>query len=236
MRSDVNAIEESMATLTRSIGLVKDSLRVSTLDRDRAWDVEYASHLIDARCALANLGKVLGKVPNARHSKETNRWGTPPEWVERACEAQGVSQVGLDPMSEETFQQVVRAKRFFTERDDCFKHPWECDSMLINPAGGFVKQAWRYLVEEWLTGRTKQAVWVGFSVEQLNLLADECLHPEDFCFLRVRKRIPFLLNDGTPSKRPSHANYIVGVGTDPGLFETAFEGLGKITFGHKVNQ
>lgn len=184
-----------------------------------------------ATTSLKTLLRVIGGGPvNARHSKETGRWGTPVEWVARACAAQGVDRIGLDPMSEEIFQSVIRAWSFFTEKDDCFSRPWVCNSMLINPAGGHVVRAWRYLVQEWQAGRTKQAVWIGFSVEQLNLLASEPIHPDDFCKLMVRKRISFTRHDGYEGA-PGHANYVVGVGVDANSFMTAFEGLGRFSCG-----
>lgn len=128
---------------------------------------------------------------NARHSKATPRWGTPREFVAMARVALG-GRIGLDPMSEPAFNEVVQAERFYTEQDDCFKQDWSCESMLINPAGGLVVQAWQRLVSEFTKGNVRRAVWIGFSVEQLNLLADEPLHPDDFSKLTVRQRMDFL--------------------------------------------
>lgn len=128
---------------------------------------------------------------NARHAKATPRWGTPSDWVQMSRLALG-GHIELDPMSEASFNEVVQAERIFTEQDDCFKHQWRCSRMLINPAGGLVVEAWRKLCAEYSAGHVRRAVWIGFSVEQLNILADEDWHPDDFSKLTVRARMDFL--------------------------------------------
>jgi hypothetical protein len=165
----------------------------------------------------------------ARHSKATPRWGTPANWVAMARRALG-GRIDLDPMSESTFNDVVQARRFFCELDDGLKRPWLCATMLINPAGGLVVEAWRKLCSEYGEGHVRRAIWIGFSVEQLNLLADESWHPDDFSKLTVRKRISFNRHDGYKGS-PSHANYVVGLGIAAGLFEQAFSGMGRFHHG-----
>ena len=167
---------------------------------------------------------------NARHSKATPRWGTPTEYVGMARTALG-GRIELDPMSEPTFNAIVKAERFWTEQDDCFAQPdWRCETMLINPAGGLVVQAWERLMAEWNAGHVLCVVWIGFSVEQLNLLADHPTHPMDFSLLLTRKRISFVRHDGYVGA-PGHANYVVGIGIDRDQFEAAFGGRGRISHG-----
>lgn len=129
---------------------------------------------------------------NAKHGKATSRWFTPPDWVSMARTAIG-GRIELDPMSEPAANALVGAERYWTEADDCFAQPtWECETMLINPAGGLVAKAWDRLVEEYTLGRIGRAVWIGFSVEQLNILADRYMHPLDYSVLICRERIDFL--------------------------------------------
>ncbi len=166
---------------------------------------------------------------NARHSKETPRWGTPPDWVAMSRIALG-DHIELDPMSEPAFNEVVKAERIYTEQDDCFRYAWRCSTMLINPAGGLVVEAWRQLCRAYSAGDVRRAIWIGFSVEQLNLLADEEWHPDDFSKLTVRKRISFVRHDGKTGS-PSHANYVVGLGIAADRFEEAFAGRGRFSHG-----
>jgi hypothetical protein len=169
---------------------------------------------------------------NARHLKESTRWGTPPEWVTMARQALG-GRIERDPMSEARFNEIVGAEHFWTEQDDCFAQPdWSCGSMLINPAGGLVVRAWQRLVSEFTKGNVRRAIWIGFSVEQLAILADEPLHPDDFSKLTARQRIPFVHHDRDVTKRqPSHANYVVGLGIAAEDFERAFLGKGRFHHG-----
>lgn len=128
---------------------------------------------------------------SARHSSATPRWGSPPAIITCARRALG-GRIELDPMSEPAFNAVVGADRYYTEEDDCFKQSWQCETMLINPAGGLVVEAWRRLTQGWSTGEIQRAIWIGFSVEQLCILADHSPHPDDFSKLTMRGRIDFL--------------------------------------------
>ena len=166
---------------------------------------------------------------NARHSKATPRWGTPTEYVEMARTALG-GHIELDPMSEPTFNETVKAERFWTEQDDGLSQSWHCETMLINPAGGLVIPAWQKVTTGWESGQIKRCIWISFNVDQLNLLADDPWHPLDFSLLLTRKRIEFVRHDGYQGS-PAHANYVVGLGVDPWLFELAFEGRGRISHG-----
>lgn len=166
---------------------------------------------------------------NARHSKATPRWFTPRDWVSMSRVALG-GRIELDPMSEATANEVVGAGRYWTEQDDCFTQRWDCSTMLINPAGGLVVRAWQRLCIAYDTGTIGRAIWIGFSVEQLNLLADAARHPHDYSLLTVRKRISFVRHDGKTGS-PSHGNYVVGLGIPVDEFERAFVGRGRFDHG-----
>lgn len=131
---------------------------------------------------------------NGRHLALSGRRGTPPDWVEMSRAALG-GHIELDPMSEPVFNAIVRAERIYTEQDDCFSVLWQADTLFINPHGGLVVEAWRELSRVHRCGYVKAAIWIGFSMEQLNLLVDEVEHPMDFSMLTVRKRIDFLTTE-----------------------------------------
>jgi hypothetical protein len=168
-------------------------------------------------------------VNDARHSKATPRWGTPSDIVERARRCMGG--IDLDPSSESKFNATVQATRYYSllERgEDGLKLPW-FGRVFCNPPGGLVVAFWECL----LGSGIEQAIWVGFSVEQLCILADAAAHPADFSLCYVRKRIPFKHHAATPTTkdRPSHANYIVGVSVAHEAFESEFGPIGKVTRG-----
>lgn len=171
---------------------------------------------------------------NARHSKATPRWGTPGKYVEMARTALG-GRIELDPMSEPEFNRTIGAERIYTEQDDCFSQSWRCSTMLLNPAGGLVRDAWTRLINDWQDGLIGRAVWIGFSVEQLSFLLDDRLHPFDFSFLLCRKRISFVRHDGVIGA-PTHSNYVVGLGIDTDRFERAFAGCGRFNHGEHAKR
>lgn len=167
---------------------------------------------------------------NGRHLQLSGRRGTPPDWVEMSRAALG-GRIELDPMSEPVFNQIIRAERILTEKDDCFTLLWRASTVFLNPHGGLVVEAWRKLTHEHEHGHVGAAIWIGFSMEQLNLLADETEHPMDFSMLVVRKRISFLDEDLKSLGSPTHANYIVGMGIPADRFEAAFAGRGRFSHG-----
>lgn len=168
----------------------------------------------------------------ARHSAATPRWGTEQLYIDRARQALG-GRIELDPMSEPAFNEAVKAARIYTAEDSCFDHQWRAETVLLNPAGGLVVEAWRKLIDEWCSGRVDRAVWIGFSVEQLALLANEHHHPLDFSWCIPRKRIRFRRHDGYVGS-PSHSNYVVGIGIEHWTFDTAFGDLGRVGCGIKA--
>lgn len=172
---------------------------------------------------------------NARHSAATPRWGTPPEWVAMARVALG-GRIELDPMSEKRFNATVGAERYYTTRDNAFAKSWTCETMLINPPGGLVVDAWWRLCATFARGQIGRAVWIGFSVEQLCVLADDALpwHPLDYSLLLPRRRISFVAHNGKRGS-PSHTNYVVGLGIERATFERAFPGRGRFHHGRLVH-
>lgn len=164
--------------------------------------------------------------PAALHSKGTKRWGSPEDIVERGRRVMGA--IDLDPCSEPKFQEVVRAERYYdllNRGEDGLVLPWS-GRVWCNPPGQLVREFWQKALSE----SCDQMIWVGFSVEQLCVLADEEAYPMDFSICIVRKRIAFTRHDGYRGS-PSHGNYLAGVGVDPAAFEREFAPLGRIHHG-----
>lgn len=163
---------------------------------------------------------------SAQHSKGTKRWGTSPDVVEACRRTMGG--IDLDPCSEERFQAVVLATEYYSllERgQDALALPW-FGRVMCNPPGGVITEFWNHAFSQPI----EQMMWVGFSVEQLCVLADEDVHPSDFSICFLRRRIRFRRHDGY-SGSPSHGNYVVGVGVDCDAFDREFSELGKIQHG-----
>lgn len=191
---------------------------------------------------------------SARHMKSTLRWGTDAEQVALARCALS-STIDLDPCSEAFFNETVQATHYYslTERgEDGLMLPWRVtdaypSTLLINPAGGQVREFWRKLVAEYAAGNVMRAVWIGFSIEQLCVLADEPVHPLDYATVFLRDRIPFAEPPDLAEARrirceaagrpfnqksaPSHSNYVTLLGVDPRTVQDVYGAHGRIVFG-----
>lgn len=150
--------------------------------------------------------------------------------------------IDLDPCSESYFNEVVKATQYysFTERgEDGLQLPW-FGNVILNPPGeekgkprqNYVRKFWERLLSQ---PDVKQACYVGFSMEQLGILADASAHPSDFSICFLRNRIPFDRHDRPRGKgSPSHANFVTGIGVDHDAFVREFSSLGKVQKGPLV--
>lgn len=191
----------------------------------------------------------------ARHSMDSPEWYTPSDYVEAARKLMGA--IDLDPASHEEANGTVKAAQFFTIEDDGLRQTWR-GRIFLNPPGGddqhggaLVPQFWRCLLREnvnaMLAEEHFEAVWIGYSLEQLQTLQQSCkglAHPLQFPMCVPRQRIAFVENHAKKSARidkmiaagkipnqksqPSHANYITYVGPNTGRFHDVFSHFGQV--------
>jgi len=170
---------------------------------------------------------------NALHSKATAEWYTPAEYVEAARKVMGG--IDYDPASSERANEIVGAVRYNTkdfEGHDGLSHHYQWHGcVFLNPPGGQVADFWRKLLVEIAEGRTAQAVWIGYSLQQLQTLQrPDTYGPVEManalCF--PRKRIAFLNEAGQPSGSPTHGNYIAYFGPKVTRFREVFRVFGEV--------
>lgn len=195
----------------------------------------------------------------ARHTMDSAEWYSPSPYVEAARKTMGG--IDLDPASHEEANVTVRATRFYTGGADSGLLPinqWG-GRIFLNPPGGvdLVNGFWNRLCAEWAAQRVTQAIWIGYSLEQLQTLqnARAPFHPLGFSMCIPKQRIAFIENEakriarlvkidaenevrrakGEKLKRrsehadgPSHANYITYIGHRTPEFRAAFEPLGQV--------
>ena len=176
------------------------------------------------------------------HSHVTHRWGTPDTddfpMVSLCRELMG-GVIDLDPASESVFNEVVKATRYYSspERgEDGLVLPWY-GRVLLNPPGeekgkprqNFIPRFWRKAITEDI----EQCCYVGFAMDQLNILANEEAHPTDFSIVYLRNRLPFRRHDWVPGMKdaPAKANFIVGLNVDHKKFVELFSPYGKVQAG-----
>lgn len=180
---------------------------------------------------------------NALHLHDSPEWYTPAPFVEAARELMG--EITLDPASHEEANQTVRALVYYSEQDNGLAQDW-FGHVFLNPSGGLVSEFWNELVRSFSMGEIEDAIWIGYSLEQLQTLQQsaELETPLNFPMCVPNKRIAFVENEAkkaariaklleqgkTPNKKsqPSHANYISYLGADVVGFENIFQRFGQV--------
>lgn len=195
---------------------------------------------------------------NVQHAQGSDRWFTPEDFVSAARQALG-GVIDLDPASEPEAQRVVRAERWISEAEDGTRTRWidpdgPPKTVFCNPPGkkdgatspttgkptgrSLVWAFWETLMAEKAAGRLRAAIWVAFSLEQLQQSQLRARGEEglfamtDFMLCIPRRRIPFGSPEASGKKtQPSHANaivYVSGVEDNPKDFAAAFRPFGSI--------
>src|SRR6266568_3138242 len=93
--------------------------------------------------------------------QKSNEWYTPARYVEAAREVMG--SIDLDPASCAVANEIVKAKRFYTQREDGLKQPWY-GSVWLNPPYGKINnkstiELWiKRLIQEYRIGNVTDAI------------------------------------------------------------------------------
>lgn len=172
----------------------------------------------------------------ARHSALHHDWLTPVPIITAAWQTMGG--IDLDPASDADANERVRATTFYDQTLDGLTQPWT-GRIFLNPPGGQVSRFWNYLVGEYAAQRVEQAIWVGYSLEQLQTLQiSSYITPLDFPLCITKHRIAFELSAAqrdlrrqqglSPATSPSHSNYLCYIGTNHDAFRAAFVAFGKL--------
>lgn len=135
-----------------------------------------------------------------RHTCDSPEWYTPTLFVDAAREVMGG--IDLDPASHEEANERLQIPRFFTEADNGLLRDW-FGRVFINPPGGLVNEFWIALLLHYLAGRVEQAVWIGYSLEQLQTLqkSGARLAPVTYLTCFSDSRIAFVENEAKKAQR-----------------------------------
>lgn len=163
----------------------------------------------------------------AQHSKASVEWYTPEEYVVAARKVLG--RIDLDPASCVVANQCVGAAKIYTAEDDGLVQPWS-GRVFLNPPGGIVREFWNRLVEHYAARTVPSALWVGFSLEQLqSLQRNVTANPLEFPTCFPRKRVRFS-RPGHVVKQPTHGNFFTLLPESRQQVDRFAEAFGE--FGH----
>lgn len=185
---------------------------------------------------------------NVQHSSESVEHFTPVDIVSRARLVLD-GPIDLDPASCEEANQVIQARRFFTEEDDGLTQPWKARRVFVNPPGGIIKEPgrrqesrarlwWEKSIEEWQAGRARCVIFLAFSIELFKSSQMNSIAGYMFPFVVPRVRIPFDYWDAEAGERkagqqPTHSNAVILLPDprEPGginRFAKYFEDVGQV--------
>jgi ParB family chromosome partitioning protein len=153
---------------------------------------------------------------NIQHSSSSNEWYTPDYIIQMIKEVLG--EIDLDPASCPEANLTVKANQIFTKEDDALKHEWK-GNLFLNPPGGKIGnkslsiEFWRYLMVELERGNVDHAIYLAFSIEQLQSSQGKGVPSiGEFTFCVPSKRLRFKKPIGElDNQAPSHSNMIVYV-------------------------
>lgn len=130
----------------------------------------------------------------AQHSSKSNEHYTPIDVIEAAREVMG--SIDLDPATTDLVNWRVRATNYYTKETNGFDKDWH-GRVWLNPPGGKIGNKsnaalwWNKLVTEYLAERTKEAIFLGFTLEILATSQDALCWLGNFPICIPRNRLPF---------------------------------------------
>ncbi len=180
---------------------------------------------------------------NVQHSSRHDKWYTPLDIIEsvRFVLAGESGPIDFDPCSDEFGNSRVKA-RWYENEDGTDWYYWPQKvtrrvspllpdtergiSVFVNPPGGKTKNRsspvlfWEALLDFRSRGSLSHAVFLAFSIEQLQTTQQCAESMLDFPICIPRKRIKFDTSGPTLPRSPSHSNAIVYV---PGSCDNTLE-------------
>ncbi len=171
---------------------------------------------------------------NVQHLSKSSLWMTPEPILEASRELMGG--IELDLASDAEANERVKASAFFFENSLDFL--WSATTAFLNPPGGRgqPKAFWNKLLENWKNENIGQAIYIAFSLEQLQ--QNQTMLDFPVCF--PDKRLKYVPREGKAAS-PTHASAIVYLppraGTAPARFvshvavqkfEDIFSKFGKV--------
>lgn len=172
------------------------------------------------------------------HSSRSDEWYTPLHIIELSRDVLGT--IDLDPASCEFANKTVRAKKYFDIVSNGLESSWGSvpTNIFINPPSGkskdsnisLMKRFWEKLLDHKQSGLLEQAIFIGFSLEQLQTTQSCVQSIGEFPICIPAKRVRFVSPAGNFNS-PTHGQviaYVPGLQNNTSKFYNVFSELGVV--------
>lgn len=155
-----------------------------------------------------------------------NEWYTPSKYIEAARSVLG--EIDLDPASNDTAQEIVRASTYLTKEENGLVQPWE-GRVWLNPpyAQPMISEFVSKMVEEYKSRRVTAAIMLTHNYTDTEWFHEAASVASAICF--TRRRIKFISPDGEEaSPTQGQAFFFFGGWARTGLFYEVFSEFGRV--------
>ena len=159
----------------------------------------------------------------ANKEAKSQEWYTPLEFIELARKVLG--EIDLDPASNATAQEGVKAANFYTKEDDGLSQPWQGRIWCNPPYGQWTELFIAKGLKEYQAGNAAALL---FLINQSDAAWLMDVEPKFSLACKLRKRIRFIQPDGTPGNSPGRGQLFLYLGDRTGQFRENFEPIGKV--------
>ncbi len=154
--------------------------------------------------------------PHVGNNSGENEWYTPPKIIEAARNIMG--SIDCDPASSERANKAVKAKIFFTAKEDGLKQKWKGNVWLNPPyAQPLISHFCDTLLNKWKSNEIKQACLLVNNATETSYL--QPLMEECDAILFPAGRIKFIDKNGEPTGAPLQGQMILYFGPNKDLFQ-----------------
>jgi hypothetical protein len=189
-------------------------------DYERTVEELYTKH--QPASAIEYVPAPMSQPMSVLTSQGTVEWYTPPAIIERARKVLGG--IDLDPASNETAQQWIRASTYYTQADNGLALPW-AGSVWLNPPFDDTPAWVDCLDSQYIGGDVSAALLLVNSAPGYNWWED-LWRRRPICMLR--ERLYFVQSNGEPAGQAKKGQTIAYYGNDVERFAAVFGDLGRI--------
>jgi phage N-6-adenine-methyltransferase len=210
--SGKNGIPERMV-LSRWRQLLDEAKLIRILDESRE------------RCrSICEMEGVGGKIVRGTQGTGENEWHTPDEYLELARKVLG--EIDLDPATHAAAQKRVRAKKFFTEKDDGLRQEWH-GRVWLNPpyAQPLIAEFVNKMIDEYTLKHVSAAIMLTHNYTDTEWFQSAAKCATAICFTRGRIRFVNLDNE---LAAPTQGQAFFYFGNDTKTFNDIFGSVGFI--------